>query len=117
MSRSTEGLPQPERPSSAFERIGAKALLLLLAVMSGSAGVMALQTGELAEGGLRSAPLKVSVLHGIAAYTGGAFLLSIGTTLLVCALSGFRFRRTLYALLAVNLVACSAAIVGRIYAP
>lgn len=116
MSQGTDGLSQPERPSSAFERIGGKAILLILAAMSGSTGVIALQTGELAEGGSRSAPLQVNVLHGVAAYTGGAFLLSVSATLLVCALSGFRFRRTLFALLTVNLAAFFAAIAGRIFA-
>ena len=116
MSQGTGGPSQSERPPSAFERIGGKAILLMLAAMSGSAGVIALQTGELAEGGSRSAPLQVNVLHGISAYTGGAFLLSIGATLLVCAVSGFRFRRTLFALLTVNLAAFFAAITGRIFA-
>ncbi|WP_056747328.1 hypothetical protein [Acidovorax sp. Root568] len=116
MSQATDGLSQPERPSSAFERIGGKAILLMLATMSGSAGVIALQTGELAEGGSRSAPLQVNVLHGVAAYTSGAFLLSVSATLLVCALSGFRFRRTLFALLTFNLAAFFAAIAGRIFA-
>lgn len=116
MSQGTDGLSQPERPSSALERIGGKAILFVLAAMSGSAGVMALQTGELAERGSRSAPLQFNVLQGISAYTGGAFLVSISATLFVCALSGFRFRRILFALLAVNLAAFFAAVAGRIFA-
>ena len=116
MIQGTDGLTKPERPSSAFQRIGGKAILLVLAAMSGSAGVIALQTGELAEGGSRSAPLQVNFLHGFSAYTGGAFLLSTSATLLVCALSEFRFRRTLFALLTANLVTFFVAIAGRIFA-
>jgi hypothetical protein len=105
---------EPVATSTAFERIGGMVLLIVLAAMSGSAGVVALMTGSLTEGGSRGAPRLTWEWHGIAAHAGGMFLLLVSATLLELALSGLRLRRTLLVLLVIDAAVFIVALAARI---
>jgi hypothetical protein len=69
--------------SSRFERFGGAAVLLLLSGLALYHGVMAVSTGEFAASGGRSNPSAVTYYFGAPAYWSGAFLVSVGATLLV----------------------------------
>jgi hypothetical protein len=104
---------QPTNESTAFERIGGKVVLIALAALSSGAGFVALLTGRLDERGLRSAPLSVSELNGLAAYAGGFFLIFVGITRAVFAFRRLRSQRVLKVLLAADTLTFVTAVVTR----
>lgn len=106
--------PKTTSTSTAIERFGGAAVLFVLGLLVGASGVAALVTGRLEERGARSDPLRSWELHGVAAYTGGSFLLLVGATMILLALTGLRFRRVISAFLAADLLAFVAAVVARL---
>lgn len=68
---------------SRFERIGGSVIVVLLAIFALYVGVSALITGQFLESGSRSNPADVELITGLRAYFSGAFVASVGATLLV----------------------------------
>ena len=114
MSIREKAQPETKSTSTAIERFGGAAVLFVLGLLAGASGVAALVTGRLEERGARSDPLRSWELHGVAAYAGGFFLLLVGATMILLALTGLRFKRALAAFLAADLLAFVAAIVARL---
>jgi hypothetical protein len=68
--------------SSRFERFGGALVVLVLSGLALYHGVLALFSGEFVASGGRSNPSALTYYFGAPAYWSGAFLVSIGATLL-----------------------------------
>lgn len=98
--------------SSRIERIGGAVVLAVLAAFALYVGVSALVTGQFFESGARSNPVAVTPVAGTKAYLAGAFVASVGATLLVLLVARSSLARMLRASLIINAVLFFAAVLS-----
>jgi hypothetical protein len=102
--------------SSRIERIGGAVVLAVLAAFALYIGVSALVTGQFFESGARSNPVAVTLVTGTKAYLAGAFVASVGATLLVLLVTRGSPARMLRASLLINAALFFAAVLSYVLA-